>query len=476
MAAPPMEATDPFGSSARSLRVRLTRGMGAQAFAQAGNLLMQITTVPIFIHGWGVALYGEWLAVSAVPVYLNMIDFGFGSVCATQMTIQVGRGDRRGAKATFQSVWIFTTVVSAVVLGAGVVAAAILPVGSWLNASRLHGHDVFLILAFMIAYIFVGMQMSYVEGGYRCEGRYDLSTFFATCIKLGEFAAGVAVVLAGGSPVAVAAAYAAVRLVGAVAFRLGLYRVSPWIRYGFRHVSRGPVVSLARPAVGYLAFPLGMALNLQGVALVTTATLGPTALAVFATLRTLTRTAFQFTQTISNVIWPEISVAFGANAMERVRELHHRACQVALWITFSAVVVLAVVGDRVVEIWTRGAVHVEQPLFALLLATMVLGAFWWTSSAVLAATNKHPRTALTYTLVNVGALATAYVGARTAGLAGVAGGLALGDAILAVVVPRRSLRLVGDSLGPFVKTLLQPPTFLLPRRAAAALPPASVNR
>jgi len=50
--------------------------------------------------------------------------------------------------------------------------------------------------------------------------------------------------------------------------------------------------------------------------------LGPTSVVVFSTVRTLTRLGLQAMEMINSTVWPEISVAYGADDRSLVRKLH----------------------------------------------------------------------------------------------------------------------------------------------------------
>ena len=94
---------------------RLVKGFAAQGFAQAINLIIQIGSVPLFIHFWGKLLYGEWLLISTVPSYFALSDLGFANAAGTEMTMRVARGDREGALKVFQLAWLLVTGVSLIV-------------------------------------------------------------------------------------------------------------------------------------------------------------------------------------------------------------------------------------------------------------------------------------------------------------------------------------------------------------------------
>ncbi len=100
---------------AGTVRGRLIRGFGAMALFPVVTAIMQIVSVPVFLHFWGAKLYGEWLILSAIPTYLILSDMGFGSVAGNDMTMRVAAGDRESALETFQSTWALILMTSAVV-------------------------------------------------------------------------------------------------------------------------------------------------------------------------------------------------------------------------------------------------------------------------------------------------------------------------------------------------------------------------
>src|SRR5260370_14083264 len=97
---------------AGTVRGRLIRGFGATALGPVVTAIVQIVSVPVFLHFWGVKLYGEWLILSAIPTYLMLSDMGFGSVAGHDMTMPVSPGHRAGALETFHITSVLITAPS----------------------------------------------------------------------------------------------------------------------------------------------------------------------------------------------------------------------------------------------------------------------------------------------------------------------------------------------------------------------------
>ena len=93
-------------SGSTGLVSRMRRGAGAQAFNQAVQIFVRLAEVPLLLGFWGLQLYGEWLMVATIPVYLAIADGGFASAAGREMTMRTGRGDRSGALSVFHSTWV----------------------------------------------------------------------------------------------------------------------------------------------------------------------------------------------------------------------------------------------------------------------------------------------------------------------------------------------------------------------------------
>ena len=447
----------------QGLRSRLKKGLSAQAYAQIVNVLIQLATVPLLITAWGVELYGAWLILTAIPVYLAMSDLGFANAAQNDMTMAVGRGDRAAELETFQSAWLLVLVVSLVVmlvLG-GLVPLA--PLSDWFDLARLSEDSAVVLLWLLGLHVLLSIQTSLIYAGFHCVGAYGQGQFLLASVRLLEFALLALAVVLGGGPVAAAGAWLAGRVAGTIGMRLVLRRANPDLAIGWSHARMATVKRLARPALASLAFPVGNALNLQGMVIIVGALLSPTAVAVFATLRAMTRFGIQLVGALNATVYPEISAAFGADNTERVRKLHNHACQAAAWVSATVAVALLLFGAWLVELWTAGAVHMQWDIFVLFVAILMVNGLWQASLMLVYATNRHMRFAAVYVAVNLGALVGAYVLGQMFGLTGVAASVLVAEVIMVVYVVRGCLALLDEPLARFGQTVIQPPLPLVRR-------------
>lgn len=458
-------------SGDKALISRLTQGLGAQGYSQAVQIFIRLAEVPLLLGFWGTRLYGEWLMLAAIPACLAICDGGFAGAASREMSMRSGAGDRSGALALFQSTWIFLLFVS---MGFGLlafVAVQVAPLPEWLGLKVMDPATVKLVTLLLVAHVLVGFQAGIVYGGFYCEGRYAMGMVLNATMQWMEFGGLALAVALGGGPVEAAIGYLGGRIGGLFLMRLGLYRATPWLRFGWSVATLSEVRRIAAPAFASLAFPLGNALNIQGMRLLIGLLLGPPAVVVFSTLRTLTRLAMQPASVINRLIEPEMASAYGGNRHDVFRRLFNRSCQVALWMCAASCVVLGVFGERVLGIWTHGKVAMDWPLFTLLLLGAAANAVWYTALMAAYATNRHVRVALVYSAVYGGAaFGIAYIFAKILGLRGVGLALLLSELVMGPYVLHKTFQLAGESWYSWLGQVARPPWFLIRRiRDASAV-------
>ncbi len=438
-----------------SSRKRLIAGFWATALGPFVTMLVQLVSVPLFLHFWGSHLYGEWLIISAVPMYLSISDIGFGSVAGNDMAMRISAGDRPGALETFQSTWLLVAAISIIIAAAASFCIYLTPLPSWLQIRTIPVDQARLVLLLLSIYSLSVLQASTLLSGFRSDGKYPMGALATNLVRFTENAAVLGTLMLHAGPVRVALALASVRLVGTVAVSILLVANSPWLRFGYACATWQRIKDLAPPAFAFMAFPTGNALSIQGMTVLIGMLLGPVAVATFTPMRTLSRFPYQVIDSIKNAVWPELSSAYGAEKWDLARKLHRSSCQLAFWFALAAVVGLAIGGPWCFRLWTRGQVVMNVPCFDILLLVVVASSLWNTSSAVSVAANRHGHLAVQYILGTSGSLVLGLLLVRHLGLAGAAAALLACDLFMACFVVRASNKLLGDHTPEFVYSMMQ---------------------
>jgi O-antigen/teichoic acid export membrane protein len=451
------------------MRRRLLLGFISNWVSRLAGTIIQLVQVPVFLYFWDKTLYGEWLIIIAIPSYLTFSSIGFGSVAGNEMTMLMARGEQESALRIFQSCWWFIVGICSLVviaLGAGLY---FLPLAHWLQLRVITPDDAKWVIFYLGCATLFGQLEQLVQSAYTCIGRYPYGTFIKSCLSLAAFAVMMVPVVLGHGARATALAFAIANAVGTVVLCIMARHDIPWLRYGWSHARFAEVRRLAGPAVAFMGFPIGNALNLQGTLLAVGYALGPDDVVNFGTARTVSRVALQMVQMVNSTFWPELSLSYGAGKLELVRALHRRACQAALVIAAVLIVVMMTVGPWFLTHWTAHKVPPSSRLLFLLLLSVLFYSLWSTSSTLIAAINQHRRLAAYYIVATGVTLGVTYVMAREYGLLGAAGSLILSELIMDTYVLPTSLRISQDTWGGFLQSMGRIPQGLRPAALLARL-------
>ncbi|WP_186415247.1 lipopolysaccharide biosynthesis protein [Pannonibacter sp. P2PFMT1] len=374
-----------------SLRKRLSRGIAANAMGKFYVAVIQLISVPALVTTWGVDDYGVWLMLSTIPTYLALSDFGFSQAATADMTMKIARGEHAAGLRTFQSLWCLVAVVGTALValtGALLLGATILPqISPWMIA---HAPVLFVLTAYAV----IAQATRVVLTGFHSSGNYAYGTaaYDALCFAEGLLVIGAAI--AGGHHLACALVLLVGRAATGTLLYTALKRRVGWMQLGVRHARSHELKRLLRPALGAMAIPLSVALNVQGMVLVVGAVLSPASVATFAAVRTLTRVAVQAVGVVGRASMPEISAA---NALEQnvgLKKILRINLAVLAAILLPAALILSLYGPEIVRLWTDGSIVPDRGFVTLMAVGMVAHAVWVFGTQMLLAVNGHVRFAV----------------------------------------------------------------------------------
>src|ERR1017187_10177631 len=370
---------------------RVAAGMGANAFAQALTIGIQLASLPIFLRYWDIARYGLWLMISAVPSYFSMADIGMITAAGNKMTMAHGRGDSAEANRVFQSALLF------MLISCGALALITVPAVLTLPLQSLHGLDQRLALCALVLSVLI--------------------TLF-------------------GSLSAVAIGGLCARLAGlAVLIRLSADGKSD-IKSHFACAQWKEVRAMTKPAVFFMLFPLSNALSFQGMTLLAGYELGPILLVPFNTYRTLARIAVPVTGVLSLSLQPEFSLFFGKAGPEGVVTMYRRAALLGIILTASLSTCLYFTGPLLLKLWTHGKIGFDPPPMLLMLAYAAVAGAWYVPRMLLISTNEHSQVAFWSLTIAAASLVVAAALCRRWGLDGLVTAMLLSEIAIAGISVR----------------------------------------
>ncbi|WP_374594284.1 lipopolysaccharide biosynthesis protein [Aquabacterium sp.] len=421
---------------------RVIASLGANAFGQGVNVIIQVMSLPLFLHKWDATTYGVWLMLSAVPGYLLMADVGMVNTAGNRMTMAMGQGDSAQANQIFQSALVFMIVACCglALLTVPLILMAPLP-GLDLLSKRI-------ALAALVLGVLLSLFSGLADAIFRATGRYALGTLFSNVFRLSEWGGWIVGLYIWGTFSGVALTGLAVRVMAVIVLALIARKDAGGIRYGFADARFAEVKSMAVPAVTFMAFPLTNALSFQGSTLLVGNLLGPAVVTVFNTYRTLARVAVQLTGIFSFALWAEFSRLYGQGGARAVKALYSRSTLIGSGLAIGMSLVLFLVGPWLLQVWTHGVIRYDSGLMLVLLTYAAAGGVQHVSRVLLMSTNQHMGLAQWSLFAALFMLALGWAMAHPWGLMGVSISMLIAEALMVFICLMLSRRLLSD--GPTV--------------------------
>lgn len=423
--------------------------IGANGVSMLVQVAIQLVSVPILAHAWGLEIYGVWLIALAIPAWLSSGDFGFQGVGANEMTALVAQNRRKEALAIFQALALATAIVIAV-LGVLVTLLMAGPFNGLMDFAQddTQGRAIWLVLAVLV-YGLVNIGNGLANAALRATGGYAKYTHAIALTVMAENSSVIVVAMLGGGLVEAAMAYLAMRCAGTIALWLIVAHHARWLLAPRWTSSLGELKRLARPALALAVLPMSFTLSLQTMAPVIAAAGGVALVPVFTAVRTLTRFAVQVTAVVSTGIMPNFTMAVARGDRTRQADLAAITVTASIATLVPALLGLLMLGPWFMNVWTAGAIDPPYALIAALALAMVANGTWIPLSNLMLAVNRHESFTYAFLVLSVLMLGLAYVLVGALGVTGAGiASLVLDAAMLVwvVVLARRHDLLAGASL------------------------------
>lgn len=376
-------------------------GMAASLYSQVVTVITQLVSLPIFLSRWSADQYGQWLIISAIPGYLAIADVGILTAAGNLMAMHQARNEVAQVNRVFHS--SLAAMLALLPTLALVAAGLLLSFTFGLNPDQ-RGALYALILASLVT-----MGCGLFDAVYRPFGKYPRAAALLTTARIFDWIGTIAGLFIGGSLTSAAVGLFAGRSAAAGTMWLLARRDIPQISWDWRGMELGLILRLMRSGVGFLSFPFGYMLTLQGMLIVVGAQLGGGAVALFSSSRTLTRLLAQISDAAGRSLAPEISALYGAGREPEATRLSHQVLWTALALTLIGAVVLMPLGPTLLQHWSHGKIRFDAPVFTLLVLAAIASSCWQIQAVRLTATNRHSLLATIFALSSASALLIAFL-------------------------------------------------------------------
>jgi O-antigen/teichoic acid export membrane protein len=338
-------------------------------------VLLTLVTVPVTLPYLGPERFGLWMTISSAISLMTFTDLGLGNGLMTLVAEDDGREDQRAAARHASNAFFALFMLAA---GLGLAFAAIAPQVPWgelFNVSSPRAADeagpataamaaCFLLL--MPFTVVQKLQLGYQDG--LTKGLWDAAGSFLSLVGT------VVVVVAGGSLPLLVGVFAAGPLVATVAnATLWFGRKRRDLRPHWALVRWKTSYELVRVGFLYMLLQLAAMVAFFSDALIVARILGPEAVADYSVAWKLFSVVSLTLSLALTPLWPAYSEAAARHDARWVRDTLRRSIRLTLIATIPTSLVLLLLGEPIIDLWSRSEVDPPFGLLAGLAAWTVLG-------------------------------------------------------------------------------------------------------
>jgi O-antigen/teichoic acid export membrane protein len=424
-----------------TLARRAFSGTVAGIASLVAQLVLQFVSVPVLLRNWGDETYGVWLATNSLYALLVTFDLGHQNFVGAQLlgTVGVNDGEARTVVQTGVAGATLLAVLEVLVAG-GLHLAGVLDEAAVAPPNR--AQEVALAVAILLlAWVAVGSVGGVLVRLYAPRGEFARATWIGLGQRTTMACAALVAAACGGGIVHAAFATSLASVSWALAVFVDLRRFREYRPFYGRGVDRarlfrnlGGSFVLTSTAFVMQAQQHVLLMILGGTAV------GATAIAMFATTRTVANLFLQGAATFVAPLAPDLVRAHVEAQRERVATLLVVLGGVGASVSIVGVALLFPVVTTLYMAWTGRALAFDRTLFALLAAAVISRAAASPMLTLLSGTNSLRAQFVGASTQTVVTLAVAAVLAPLDGLRGVCAGALLGELIVDVVVYPRYVR------------------------------------
>jgi O-antigen/teichoic acid export membrane protein len=428
----------------------ITYNFSAGLFSKVSYSLIRILQVPLLISFLGVEEFGRWTVLSTIPSWLAFTNLGFGSVSSNQMSMYAARGEYNNIRKIFST---SIALITLILIVGSICCIIIVPFIKWetiLKTDISRHQELFLAVICISLTVFISFFNEVFAGVFRASHKAHLGILLTSISPWLNLIAIFISLHFSKRFDSLSLSILLSNLIFLICFAKAGLKIMPDISFSFHLVQIKEFKYLFNKGFAFQAFPLGNALTIQGNIIIVQYFLGPSAVALFGTAKTLVNTVKQVIDIICQATWPEISHLIGADELRKAAKIHQSGVALALIISGLGILTLLLFGRSIYNIWLGNNISMPYDALVLFLLPILFNALWFTSSVVHLASNEHEGLAIRYIVAAILSTLTCVVLTKAFGIKGTAVSIIVMDLILIPYVVKRSLELTNDTMNEFL--------------------------
>jgi O-antigen/teichoic acid export membrane protein len=303
---------------------RILKMLGALGTNTGLMLVTQLLLPPAFLHYYGVGLYGEWIVLSGTLSYLATLNFGITTYASNELTML----NKRGELEEYRRLQGSTLALLIIVVCIGLIALStvfFLPFGRLLHLTLLAPAEVSMTALFLGMQMLTNILAGYYNNLFMVVEQSHRGLSWAIARSFGPTVVCFVLVMVRAPFHFLALGQLTAAVLVTLMSIYDLRRRLGGLPLGIQGANWNTAIRTLKPS-GMFAMIFGQQMLVYQVPVnILQWILGPSAVVLFSTSRTVLSAARQVLAPITNAIAPEITFSFANRDMKKMLYIFHQS-------------------------------------------------------------------------------------------------------------------------------------------------------
>ncbi|MFN3590207.1 MAG: lipopolysaccharide biosynthesis protein [Spirosomataceae bacterium] len=371
-----------------SIKKNILKNGVANSIQKVIRLCEQILLIPFFLEAWGAEYYGEWLTLTIIPSMIFLADLGFGTAFANRFVLEYSSGSIQKSANTWKTGLMLMNgvVVGGIILSISVII--MIYVGGGFESSYINSSDASISLILIMITRFIGFYIQIYEGLFRAVRKSSASVNWQNAYSITNILVGVIILKNGMGINYISFSGLMIMILFLLVYLMQARSAVPEKLSEIGIIDTNIIKETTASGLGFLLQPLWQAVFFQGTTFIVRLTLGPVAVTVFNTVRTLIRGVNQLFNIVTVSSFPELQLSIAKADYLTAKRIFRIGLIVNLLLSISGTIILYFYGPFIYSLWTNNELSPPRYFWIFMLLGIILNSIWWSTSIIYQALNK----------------------------------------------------------------------------------------
>ena len=439
---------------------RILKSSTASTASLITRIAQQLLLVPILVTAWSTELYGEWLIISAIPIFLSLSDFGFVLAGSNELARRASMEDKDSVQDFYNVYSVYFQRWSLVIVLILAVCSFLLPLKKLMGLHLLSSLETSSIFFLLSLVALISRNSLTLSSGLRAKGKTHYGLWIRVIQALFQILLSFILIwLLESTPIVLASGMFLLSLASYWLEWFLLKRLGVSQKANIFLPLKNKIQMRAYFSMGLemMLIPLAQALIMQGSIILIGELLGPVYAVLFATHRTLTRLSSSVLQVFSNPLMAEAGLMQDSKDKKLLTKIVCLLSRVTFWLSILIFIGFMLFAEWIYTLWVQDKIDFDFNLIVILLIGVVAESLWRIIASVRMGSNRHRSIAWSYFIFTLIGLSLANYLSIDYGILGIALGVTLVDVFMMILSIYTIRGILDVSIFVFISTLIIPP-------------------